>query len=50
MKAEFSIVELRKFIISPGRSSKKNAERTDFSSQLVEFYDFRVVNSHTYGV
>ena len=26
--------------------AKKNAERTEFSSQL----DFRVVNSHTYGV
>ena len=50
VKAEFSIVELRKFIISPGRSSKKNAERTDFFSQLVECYVLRVVNSHTYGV
>ena len=33
LKAELSTDELRKFIICPGKSSKKNAKKTDFSSQ-----------------
>ena len=46
-EAEFSIDELRK----PRQvKQKKNAEKTDCSSQLVECYDSRVVNLHTYGV